>query len=580
MSYLVFARKYRPQTFSEILGQEAIVKTLTNAIRQERIGQAYLFSGPRGTGKTSTARIFAKGLNCEKGPTATPCLKCHRCEEIASGSSLDVLEIDGASNRGIDQIRALRELAKFIPTSGQYKVYIIDEVHQITAEGFNALLKTLEEPPAHVLFILATTASHKVPATILSRCQRYDFRRLPLKLIAEKIQSVAKVEKIRISPEAVMRIAKAASGSLRDAESILDQVTAFTGGKVEEQDIRALLGDLDEELFVRAMEGIRDREPVKLLSLVAEASDTGTDLVQWGLSFLSFLRNLLVAKVGSGSLGFDDLGAESIDRLKKLAESFSVEALTAVIQEVTAALELMRRVGEPRIPLEVALVRLGTGGSLVEVSDLLDRLEALGERLQSGTRPPPRPDPDTDRGGDTPAAPARPVPGRAALDPRDGPGGHETGALKAPPRASESQAAGLQALLSAWPAFLDEMHRRKASAAGYLAAARPIGLEEGDPRLVVIGFLKGFEFHRQALDHVETRRVIAERLGELLGFPVQCRFQVVESFPEEASGGATAQAAERQPEEAADPSAEPNRSALHSVLELFEGRILPGEQVP
>lgn len=583
MSYLVFARKYRPQTFSQILGQEPIVKTLTNAIKQGRVGQAYLFAGPRGTGKTSTARIFAKGLNCLKGPTPSPCLKCDRCVEIAAGGSLDVLEIDGASNRGIDEIRALRELAKFSPAAGTYKVYLIDEVHQITPDGFNALLKTLEEPPPHLLFILATTAPHKVPATILSRCQRYDFRRLPFQVIAEKIKAVAREESIEISKEAVAGIARAAQGSLRDAESILDQVTAFTGGKIGEKDLRVLLGELDEEIFCRAVEAIRAQEPVKLLALVAEASNAGTDLQQWGMGFLSFMRNLLVAKAGAGSLAFEEMGQESLKRLGSMAEGFSIEELTAIIQELTLALELMRRVEEPRIPLEVALVRMGSGGSLASVSELLERVEQLGEAMKKGAG-----------GGGLGVGqnPVSPAPATAPIGrPSDLPTGPSTrqrvnACLPDRQVQTREPSSGLGSALAVWPEFMNAMHQRKASIAGYLAGGRPIEVEGGDPPCVVVGFPRGFEFHCDALNRLETKQLVAELLGGLMGQPVRCSFRVVADLAvrQEASPGAEQPAGPGQ--EGAEPipdppppGGRPSREELvvRSVLELFEGRVLPGE---
>ena len=536
MSYLVFARKYRPQTFADVLGQGPIVTTLTNAIRQRRIGQAYLFSGPRGTGKTSTARIFAKALNCVEGPTATPCLRCPRCEEVTLGTSLDVLEIDGASNRGIDQIRSLRELAKFTPAAGAYKVYIIDEVHQITAEGFNALLKTLEEPPPHLLFILATTAPHKVPATILSRCQRYDFKRLPLEVITAKVKAIAAEEKVRIDEEAILAVARASAGSLRDAESILDQMAAFAEGQIRAEDVRTLLGTIDEDTYTEGVTGILERDPVRLLIIVAEASNAGTDLIQWTLQFLGFLRNLLVAKVGAGPLGFEDLGAESIQRLTALAQKVRMEELSLIVQILTSAVETMRRVGDPRIPLEVALVRLATADSMVAVAELVDRLEEMEKRIGES---------------------------------RESAGGsQEQKAAPSPPPHPEMRTSSmtLEQLRALWPTFLERIHQQKASTAAYLNETFPTAVQAGDPPQVVIGFPKGFEFHRQALEHPQLKQLIGETLGKLLGRPVRCLFQMVENPPSPAVSV-----------ESAPSPAQPQPPMLNSVLEMFEGRVLPGE---
>lgn len=527
MSYLVFARKYRPRTFAEILGQGPIVTTLSNAIRQQRIGQAYLFAGPRGTGKTSTARIFAKSLNCVEGPTVTPCLTCDRCQEITQGRSLDVLEIDGASNRGIDQIRTLRELAKFTPAAGPFKVYIIDEVHQITAEGFNALLKTLEEPPLHVLFILATTAPHKVPATILSRCQRYDFKRLPIEVMTKKLKAIASEEKLEITEEAVLGIARAASGSLRDAESLLDQSAAFAGGRIGQEDLKALLGTIDEDVFVEAISAIQAREPVKLLKIIADTTNVGTDLIHWVLSFLSFLRNLLAAKVGAGPLGFEDVGEPTIQRLTALAEGFSVAELGTIAQLLSAAVETMRRVGEPRIPLEMALIRLSTGESLVSVVELLDRLDRMDQRLQEqGTDP---------TGEAPPERPCVPSPAASSSDP---------------------SSLTLERIVAVWPKLLEEIHRQKASVSAYLNEASPVVLEEGDPSRVVIRFPKGFDFHREALEQPAIRELVEQTLGTLLRASIRCAFRAVDEVP--------------KPESLPDPS------ILNSVLDMFEGRVLPG----
>ena len=547
MSYLVLARKYRPQTFSEILGQDPIVTTLTHAIQQKRIGQAYLFSGPRGTGKTSTARIFAKALNCQQGPTVKPCLKCSACQEIAGGRSMDVLEIDGASNRGIDQIRALRELAKFSPSSGTFKVYIIDEVHQITAEGFNALLKTLEEPPAHVLFILATTAPHKVPATIISRCQRFEFRRLPLKVIADKLKSVASEEKLKISEEAVAAVAKAAAGSLRDAESILDQVAAFSGGKVEAADVQTLLGTLDEEQFAQATKAVKGGDPVGLLRLVAQAADSGVDLAQWAVGLLSFVRNLLVARVGGGSLGFEEMEPESVQRLQELAQEFSIEELAVIAQALTSAIETMRRVGDPRIPLEMALVRLSSSGSFVSVAELVERLEKLNKPPSTPSTPPRAVSGSKPVSAPAPAPPASPGPAAAV----------------APPDPA------LEKVTSVWGTLLEQLHGRKAAAAAYLSEGAPVRLKPGDPAELVIGFRKGQEFHCKSLEQMQTRQLIEQCLNDLLGHPVRCLFQVVDALPERPLPIPPVSA----------PAAQPagNAPLLNSVLELFEGRVLPGE---
>ncbi|MCM8811498.1 MAG: DNA polymerase III subunit gamma/tau [Candidatus Omnitrophica bacterium] len=546
MSYLVYARKYRPQTFAEILGQGPIVTTLTNAVRQRRVGHAYLFSGPRGTGKTSTARIFAKSLNCQEGPTSTPCLSCAACEEIAQGRSLDVLEIDGASNRGIDQIRALRDHSKFSPAGGAYKIYIIDEVHQITAEGFNALLKILEEPPGHVIFILATTAAHKVPATILSRCQRYEFKRLPSEIISSKIKSIAQAEKITISDEAAAAIARAASGSLRDAESILDQVASFADSSIERRDLEALLGTIREDVFVEAVSAVRSKEPLKLLELISEAVRDGTDLIQWAMEFLGFLRDLLVAKAGAGRAGFEDLGKESVERLQKLSGQFSLEELTLMAQILAAATESMRRAGDPRVPLEIALIRLASGEPLVPVADLMERLDRLGRSLIVG-----------ERTGPVPQKAAAPVSVSAASSP--------------------AGAAG--ELQSRWNALIEKLLQEKASTAANLSIASPVEWKEGDPPQMVIEFPKGSQFQMEAVERPAARQAVEEALLALFGRKVRCVFRMgngtAAPAAEAAEKSSPPAAAGKERGDASD-TASPDPSVIDSVVDLFEGRVLPG----
>lgn len=566
MSYLILARKYRPRTFSEILGQEAIVRTLTNAIKQKRTAHGYLFSGPRGTGKTSTARIFAKALNCEKGPTPTPCLQCDSCEEIAEGRSLDVIEIDGASNRGIDEIRELRQLARFAPASGAAKVYIIDEVHQITDAGFNALLKTLEEPPAHVIFVMATTAPHKVPATILSRCQRYDFKRLPVGLITRKIGAVCKEERIEIEKEAVLAIARAAAGSLRDAESILDQAAAYSSGKVKAEDVRTLLGLTDREVFASVLVNVREQNAAGLLEQVAEAADAGTDLERWTRELVTFCRDVLVAKVGQGKPEFEEWSQETAERLAELAGRFNEEELTALVQELTAALRGMRWVDEPRIPLEVALVRLAAGGPLVPLAELVERLEALESRAGARASEGPSPRPS--------------AAGRAGVRAGSDPSGRKLSSTGSDPVGLKTEGEGkLGQVQALWSRFMREVHDRKAATAAYLSQAIPAAVEEGDPPLLVIGFPKGFEFHRHALDkQQEAKKLIQELLGQLLGWNVRCAFRMLDKPAAAPAAGPGAEAEPPAGKEA--PSSTPGpagSSYLDSVTELFEGRILPGE---
>ncbi len=326
-TYLIFARKFRPETFDEVVGQETITRLLTNAIRTGRIPQSFLFAGPRGVGKTSTARILAKALNCAKGLTEAPCGDCLNCREIARANSLDVLEIDGASNRGIDEVRTLRENVKFKPAGSRFKIYIIDEVHQITHDAFNALLKTLEEPPGHVKFIFATTEPHKVPLTILSRCQRFNFKRIPVETMTAKLTEIAKAEHLKCEAKALFTIARASDGSLRDAESLFDQLSTLSEGEVREEDVLLALGLASEDVYFELLAALVKKEPAKVLSVVEALYESGKDLVQFGRGLLQLFRDLLLVHLGSGAEAFVEGTSDAGGRLRSFKNSFTREEL-------------------------------------------------------------------------------------------------------------------------------------------------------------------------------------------------------------------------------------------------------------
>ena len=403
MSYLVIARKWRPQSFSDVAGQEHITRTLQNAITANRIAHAFLFTGVRGVGKTTAARILAKALNCVQGPTPTPCNECSPCQEIAQGSSIDVLEIDGASNRGIDEIRQIIENVRYQPANCRFKIYIIDEVHQVTKDAFNALLKTLEEPPPSVKFILATTEPHRLPATILSRCQRYDFRRIKLREIVERLGAIAKSESLDITDGALVLLAREADGSMRDAQSLLEQVLAIAeppdaGGKrraVDETLLQEILGLAERRVLYEISAAVLAGNSRRCVELVAEIVNQGRDVNRLARDLLEHFRNLLVARLVGGGRGtiagrgadatqLLDLPDQEIADLAEQSRPVSVETLLDYLDFMAAGDEEIARSATPRFALESVLIRLAGLPKTLPVAELIERLERLEGKSGTG----------------------------------------------------------------------------------------------------------------------------------------------------------------------------------------------------
>ncbi len=383
-SYLVLARKWRPQLFEEVIGQRHITQTLQNAISQKRVAHAFLFTGARGVGKTSSARILAKALNCEKGSGTNPCNQCTTCQEVTHGTSMDVIEIDGASNRGIDEIRELRENVRYTPAKNRYKIYIIDEVHMLTKEAFNALLKTLEEPPPHIIFILATTEPHKIPATILSRCQRYDFKRIPFKEVIGSLKRIVGEEEIQISPRGLLSIAQESEGSLRDAESLLDQVIAYSGKNIRDEDIAEVLGLIDRKMLSDTIEAIADRDVESCMKVIERVYHFGVDLQHFSRELLQYLRNLILIKVSQHPEGLMELPEEEFMLVKKQAERFEFEQLNYLFTLLLKGEQETAQSTFPRTMLEVTLVRMATLRPLLPIDEMLKKLEAMESKGRTG----------------------------------------------------------------------------------------------------------------------------------------------------------------------------------------------------
>ncbi|MGH9451462.1 MAG: DNA polymerase III subunit gamma/tau [Terriglobia bacterium] len=376
MSYQVIARKYRPQTFADVAGQRIVSETLKNAIRTDRVAHGYIFSGARGVGKTTMARILAKALNCVQGPTVTPCGKCPSCLEIAAGNSVDVLEIDAASNRGIDEIRELRENVRYLPARDRYKIFIVDEVHMLTTEAFNALLKTLEEPPERSLFILATTEAHKLPATIQSRCQHFAFRLLDYSEILARLQEICGHEGVEAGEGALSLIAQAGDGSLRDALSLLDEVIAACGQRVEEERVRQLLGVVSAKILSGVLESIQAGDPARVLEQVNDLAAEGQDLAAFCGELTRYTRNLMIARSCGAASPLLQVTDDERATLERLAASLGEEDLTRAFQTLLRAQSEMRYSLQPRFHLELALIKLAHAPKLVAIERLLSALKA------------------------------------------------------------------------------------------------------------------------------------------------------------------------------------------------------------
>ena len=385
MSYTALYRKFRPDEFEDVKGQDAIVRTLKNQINADRIGHAYLFCGTRGTGKTTVAKIFAKAVNCEHPVDGSPCGECAMCRSIAAGTSMNVIEIDAASNNGVDNIREIREEVTYRPTEGRYKVYIIDEVHMLSIGAFNALLKTLEEPPEYVIFILATTEVHKIPITILSRCQHYDFKRISIETITDRMRELMETEQVEVEEKALRYIAKAADGSMRDALSLLDQCIAFyIGQKLTYDHVLEVLGAVDTDVFSKLLRKVIERDVAGVLDIVEDLVMQGRELTQLAADFTWYLRNLLLVKTSDNIEDVLDVSTENMMQLKEESEMIELDMLLRYIRVFSELSGQLKYATQKRVMLEVALIKLCTPAMETKQDSLLDRIRAVEEKVEKG----------------------------------------------------------------------------------------------------------------------------------------------------------------------------------------------------
>lgn len=567
MSYIVFARKYRPKGFDEVIGQEHIATTLKNAIKDKRVAHAYLFSGPRGIGKTTTARILAKALNCEKGPTPTPCNKCISCKEITSGSSMDVIEIDGASNRGIDEVRGLRENVRFAPTHGSYKLYIIDEVHMLTPEAFNALLKTLEEPPPHVKFVFATTQPNKVLATVLSRCQRFDFRRISTADIVVKLKEIAKKESIKIDEDALFSIARQSEGSLRDAESILDQMNTFCSGDIKKDDIARILGIASEEMLEEFVRLTSKNDTAGALNFIDRLVNDGKDFTFFLLGIIEYFRNLLVAKLCSKPEGLlADLAAHTVDKVIEQAAEFTQEELFYITNILTHTYESIKRSAQARVVFELAVVKITSRGSLAPLNEIMDKIEKLEKKIQEGVVLPRVVERKVQN--NIQEAPAPNKKEIKKIEPQSVDTAVNTVTDTAVGIAEDGVDIELSKIEEIWPILLKIIRANKISIASYLLEANPLKCNNGT---LTIGFPKNYSLHKEALEKRENRFMVEGALEDILKKKIMINFVVQDISKDTTSHGYSANTFKKDVPISGELLREP---VIQSALEIFDGRIV------
>ncbi len=598
MEYQVSARKFRPGTFEELIGQPHVVQTLRNAIHRQQVAHAYLFSGMRGVGKTTAARILAKALNCDKGPVPEPCGQCESCLEITRGNSVDVIEIDGASNTGVDDVRELRENVKFSPFRGTYRIYIIDEVHMLSNSAFNALLKTLEEPPPHAVFIFATTEVHKIPPTITSRCQHFNFRRIPRREIIARLQEVVKHVGVTINERSLGAMARASEGSMRDALSLLDQAVAFGGTTITEQDVDEMLGAVPDELVGRIVQTVVNQDPAAAVALVGEVVDHGYDLRAYCGAVVERMRHLMIAAVVPGfeqAQGLMDLPDEDVKHLLTEAKSFSVEQLQEVFHLFAQAEDRLRSTAHPRFIFEVAAVRaarlLQLGAQVTQQAETVRDPQTQATRASaekprqapvappSPARPPANrpvasgrpPTPVAGQGGhpSSPVQQSPPSPKNQASAPRPSRPAVETKSAPQPKPAASGSPPAIRE--EDWQRVVESVIQNSPNIGTFLEMGTLVKIEGNQ---VIVGFPKTASVACSRIQKEENRALISKACQDVAGASIHLR--VVELTGEPGEGLTIRQMRNKRQErddEALLEQARANPMVKHT-MELFGGEVV------
>jgi DNA polymerase-3 subunit gamma/tau len=560
MAYLVLARKWRPQNFTDLIGQEHVSQTLANAIRSGRIHHAFLFTGARGVGKTSAARILAKALNCDEGLSDQPCGSCSSCSEITAGQGLDVIEIDGASNTGVDDVRELRENIRYLPNRSRFKIFIIDEVHMLSTNAFNALLKTLEEPPEHAKFIFATTEPHKIPITILSRCQRFDFRKIPLAKVASRMREISDAEQLTISDRSLSLVARQGEGSMRDALSTLDQVIAFSGEQVDDEAVQTLLGMVDRRLLLDTVEAVLKRDSRRALDAVRRVDQLGLALRRFTQDLLEMFRGMVICKVVEDPAEMLDLVGEELKELKALAEEASFDDLQRIVTLLMKTQTELVNSSFPLLTLEMSLVRLATLAPTQDLAKLISHIESLEKRL--GSSPLPKVKHAVQRPTSIPNLSPSPTLAPAPTTPNPSP--------DPPPKKPEAPAA-TSTESKGWQGLVEQVKQSRPMLGSVLEHGRLLKLELP---VIEIGYAKG-SFMINQLQEQDISQDLEVLTTEYFGQPVKLRTLAVEIEQQKTAPPSLVEEREaketdrmrRLREDAMD------HPALKSVQDIFKGEI-------